>query len=802
MTATDVQDFLEAIFKPTGDGYLAIVKVPVHDSRPAWDSTRTLYFPVKRGVPEVPDYAVFTTDCEWYFAPGLFSKEDRKKEFVKEAGALWVDFDRDVDLSTLVPQPSIVVRTSPERCHVYCLLEEAAPVASLESYNRKLAYAYDGDHSGWDANQLLRLPAGVNAKRDPAHVVTLERLDDERTSPLGEFDYLEDIILPQIGEFTATPMPEDLSEDREAVVAKYGDKLSRKAWDVLERKQTGGTKRSGALWSTYPELFELGMSLEECFSLIKGTPNDKFSHLGDAKLWADIDRGYNYTRFKKSSDIRDQLKDIDHQKSLLSKEKANRQGSLIADDMELRGKLFITEAGDSYYLDYGDNDNTLYTVDQKNSSFGSLMFSRYDVNPASTDATMVLEVLKIRCRSHDWQPVYSVAHYDRHKNVAFINRFDNSYYRVDPDGVGLHRNGEEGVFFLNPASARPWVFIEGDTEDAWNSTVFSSLSMEPGTPKDTVNHVLKTWVLSVLFGTIVPVKPILLFYGDPGSGKTVTVNAIAQTILGLTQWAQCMPDKVEDFYLQTSQNDFMFYDNVESLKTWMRDGLDVASTGGTVSSRQLYKKTELVSFNVSCSLAITTVNPKFLKYSDVLERIIPIHVVRWDGNKGLQALVDNVYAERNKLMSELVNDVQGCLKVIGSARYAEILSYTYADRLSDFHAFMHVTADMAGADFDTCFDFVASSRAQDMREHNASVRCVETWLEDANNHGKPFTSKHLYDRWASGVDGQAFRRQFKTARELGRHISHKAFAMDLQKVGITCEVDESDTGNTYVFTRG
>jgi DNA primase RepB-like protein len=800
MAATDVRSFLEAIFKSTGDGYLAVVKVPVRGSRPAWDSNRTLYFPVVDGVPDIPDYGVFTPDCEWYFSPSLFNREDRKKEFVKEAGALWVDFDRNVDISTLTPQPSIVVRTSPERCHVYCLLNEPASIDSLESFNRKLAYAYDGDHSGWDANQLLRLPAGVNAKRDPAHVVALERIYEDTVS-LDEFDYLEDVALPQIGEFHATPMPEDLSEDRGAVLDKYGDRLSRKTWDVLEKLHQDGSKRSGALWSIYSELFELGMSQEEAFALIKGTPNDKFSIRGDAALWAEVDRGYSSVRFKKSGEVRTQLNDIDHEKGLLAKEKANKQGTLIADDMELRGKLFMTESGDCYYLDYGESVNTLYVVDQKNSDFGMLMFSRYVVNPASNDAMMVIEIIKIRCRTHDYQQVHSLAYYDTVKNVCYVNRFDNNYYRVDALSVKLHRNGEDGVFFLNPPSARAWVYQEGAPVDAWDAHVFSSLNMDPTDPKPVVDRILKTWVLSVFFARIVPVKPILLFYGDPGAGKTVTLNAVAQTILGLEQWSQCMPDKVEDFYLQTSQNDFMFYDNVEALKSWMRDGLDVASTGGTVSSRQMYKKTELVTFSVSCSLALTTADPKFLKYADVLERVIPIHVVRWEENKALSKITQAIHDNRNALMGALVDDVQRCLKVIESPRYNEILEYTYADRLSDFHSFMRLYNESVGGDFDECFDFVTSSRAQDMREHNIVVRCVETWLEDPRNLDTGFSSKHLYDRWAQGSEGQAFRQRFKSARALGLHMSHKAFQLDLAKLGIVFEIEAGDMGNAYTFRR-
>jgi len=796
----DVQQFLEAVFESTGDGFLAVVKVSLNDEgKPDWDNTRTMYFEVQAGVPNVPDYGIFTSDCEWYFSPSLFSSRSRRKEYVLEAGVLWVDFDREVDIESLNPRPSIVVNTSPNRCHVYCVLDEALPVDSLESFNRKLAYSYDGDHSGWDANQLLRLPAGVNAKRDTPYHVSLEHIDPFQYR-LTDFDHLEEVGATYAGDYQVTVMPDNISEDREAVVAEYGERLSRRTWDILENRQEAGSKRSGALWSIYEELFTLGMSLEQAYVLIKGTPNDKFSHLGGEKLWNDIDRGFSNQRFKKGQDIRDQLAEIDHRKGMLAKEKANKQGVLIADDMEIRGKLFMTEAGDCFYLEYGVDGNILYTVDRQNSDFGMLMFSRYDVNPASNDAAMVIEVIRIRCRTHEPQPVYSVAHYDSTENVCYVNRFDNNYYRIAVDGVFLHHNGDDGVFFLNPPSAKPWEYQEDGTSGVWESTVFSSLNVEHGQPKDVINHILKTWVMSVFFGSIVPVKPILLFYGDPGSGKTVTVNAIAQTILGLTQWAQCFPDKVEDFYLQTSQYDFMFYDNVESLKTWMRDGLDVASTGGMVSTRRLYKNTELVSFNVSCSLAITTVNPKFLKYSDVLERIIPIHVVRWNGNRGLRQIVEAISAARNELMSELLDEVRKCLHVIASPRYKEILGYSYQDLLSDFHAFMRVTCESAGREFDDHFDFVISSRTQDMREHNVIVRCVESWLEDPSRFDKGFTSKFLYDRWSQGPDGPAFRRQFKSPRALGLLLSHKTFELDMAKLGLKCSVVQKATGNEYVFS--
>lgn len=103
-----------------------------------------------------------------YFAPALFHSESAKKQNVKGARVVWVDFDGNAPAETVanMPPPSIKIKTSGTgHEHWYWKINTMLGVEDLESINRALTFALNADISGWDACQVLRPPDTFNHKR-------------------------------------------------------------------------------------------------------------------------------------------------------------------------------------------------------------------------------------------------------------------------------------------------------------------------------------------------------------------------------------------------------------------------------------------------------------------------------------------------------------------------------------------------------------------------------------------------------------------------------------------------------------
>lgn len=110
-----------------------------------------------------------------FFAPAVFEPDAPKPErdYVASVNCRWVDLDGNAPENWEVaakekgvPEPSTIVQSSMERQqHVYWMTERVRGSEGLgeaEGTNRALAAAFGADKSGWDLNQLLRVPGTIN----------------------------------------------------------------------------------------------------------------------------------------------------------------------------------------------------------------------------------------------------------------------------------------------------------------------------------------------------------------------------------------------------------------------------------------------------------------------------------------------------------------------------------------------------------------------------------------------------------------------------------------------------------------
>jgi hypothetical protein len=113
----------------------------------------------------------------------------RTKEDIYSIRHLYLDLDHDaqrslagIEQSNLVPQPNVVIATSPSKFQLAWRVEGFAQ-EQAETMLRAMARKFGGDPAATDSTRVLRLPGFVNRKYDAEFTVTAEIRDERRHTP-------------------------------------------------------------------------------------------------------------------------------------------------------------------------------------------------------------------------------------------------------------------------------------------------------------------------------------------------------------------------------------------------------------------------------------------------------------------------------------------------------------------------------------------------------------------------------------------------------------------------------------------
>lgn len=168
-----------------------------------------------------------------YQCAHLLTRPRRLKRYAAPLAALYVDLDRATLEHPAVPEPSLVVQSSPGRLQCYWQLSQPVDPAAGETLNRRLAYALGADRSGWDLTQLLRVPGTPNRKYADAPAVSVLSHTERRHDADALAASLPDIGPPPPGADDGAP-PTKLTGstlDREELARLP---LSREARRILD----------------------------------------------------------------------------------------------------------------------------------------------------------------------------------------------------------------------------------------------------------------------------------------------------------------------------------------------------------------------------------------------------------------------------------------------------------------------------------------------------------------------------------------------------------------------------------------
>lgn len=252
-------------------------------------------------------------DKNIYFCPHGFNRRVRQKGEAVLPNLLWADLDF-ADPRKLNLKPTIAIESSPGRFVGLWVLKKQM----TESLNRRLTYAIDADHGGWDVTQVLRMPGTRNFKYKSQPKVRVLWDDGPKYS----------------NKRLDKALPKDDAEDEQGnelsaaeVWEEYESKLPRWARrELLAKRITGRVDRSEMLWKLENVCVEAGMSLDEAFAVIKRSVWNKFAGRRgeDNQLRRELEKvvGNQFREKPKGAEKRHRLSD--EEESRLEKEPQGR----------------------------------------------------------------------------------------------------------------------------------------------------------------------------------------------------------------------------------------------------------------------------------------------------------------------------------------------------------------------------------------------------------------------------------------------------------------------------------------------
>ena len=373
--------------------------------------------------------------------------------------------------------------------------------------------------------------------------------------------------------------------------------------------------------------------------------------------------------------------------------------------------------------------------------FGSIQWQlmleqKFNIIRRESFSIAVSDQLELRClREATPVKVYRKAAFLN--GILYVNLGGTKTYVLDGMDIKIEFNGDHGIFFQSHAD-QDWIEPNFDNpKDIWkylvddiNFSADRTVSVDPEAQKE----LLKAWIISTFFGTILPVRPILTMLGERGSGKTTALQRMIRLLEGEhANVTSLAVDKPDSWRTLVQNQHIIVLDNLERIKTinWLVKELNTIATGGTITIRKLYTSNEAIYINLDSFVGVTAIEMPFSDEA-LYDRLLPLNLDRLDMFIPLNKF--NVTFEENKAFywADLFLKLNQAVRAVNAN--AEIFNEPGDVRLSDFVAFCKAIADCDYIDREAIIRGVTSIHQDQSSALASSINSVVPilyqWLND------------------------------------------------------------------------
>jgi hypothetical protein len=463
----------------------------------------------------------------------------------------------------------------------------------------------------------------------------------------------------------------------------------------------------------------------------------------------------------------------------------------------LKGKGFLINAGAGNYFWFYDRLKRLLPVD--GAYFLSLIEQWYGVNASEPEYKYLSEALRTEAELSGRRcEIYLFARY--HEGMLFISRFDGQVYRLDGDSIQLVPNGEGGIIFYDEPEWQPYEYLVGE-----NASYLYSLLIDPinftgkdvGLAPEEQRVLWQLWLYSLFFESTLPTKPILLFLGEKGSGKTSTLRWILKWLFGTRADVHSLAKQKEDAFITVVTSSYLaVFDQVDGRIPWLQDHLAALSTGTNIALRKLYTTNQKVVYQPRIFLALASRTPQF-KRDDVVDRLLLFRVERFHSFKSELRLLEERLRVRNELWTEMLNDLNQIVKALKGNR--ESLTGSY--RLADWAELSWKIARIQGIEQEF-LDIASKLEAEKstwLLEDDPLCLGLELWLNDPANEGKEVDIQTLFTELKKACENHDIKWLYDNTKSLASRISRvKSNLQDFFEVNIK-QRKQKGQRNVYSF---
>jgi len=451
-------------------------------------------------------------------------------------------------------------------------------------------------------------------------------------------------------------------------------------------------------------------------------------------------------------------------------DKRKRIGNLVWNTLGdgERGKFLYCPQNEKIYW-FDKETKSIYDLDSD--MWKAKLYQLAGIHSGEGFGRQVAEQLKYLTKTETEPVMVSKTSYLTADGILYINTGGPEVYKLDGHRIVQIDNGDDQIYFERHNALTYYKPNFGKSIDIWElltDSVNFKISDKTSVKPDSQRELLKAWILSFFFRTKLPTRPILLFIGVPGSGKTTAARKITKILESPeSEVMNIETGKRDSWMINVMKHSIFTIDNLEQVKlSWLPNALDRLATGSSFEVRKLYTDDSTVVVRSDCMVIITAVNVPFSK-DTVFQRMLVLEV---QGIKNFipESVIQKEFIQHaNSAWGDLLKKLNIVLREFNQHKGENFVS---KHRLSDFAMFcnrikgclpkinmdwellkdgissMEITQANAMADSQfsiiPILEYIVETRPQDLAGTLSAAEVMEVVRKGAKEVGAPFRWQH------------------------------------------------------------